>query len=443
MNKLLRTTMFAIMAMVSFGTFAQTTVTFTAGTDKGTLDNAGKAGDKVTKDGVTIETTDGNSAFAAAQYRFSKGSTTTFSSTVGNITKIEFTCTASGDAKYGPGCFTNPSAGSYSFSDKTGTWTGNAASFTLTASSNQVRATTIVVTIGDGGDTPVTPDKPTVTTTGDGTIANPYTVADANALKNALPSDTAYYTGTIKYIKSVDTGTYGNAEYSLSADGTTDTLLVYRGYYLEGHKFTNADQIKVGDKVIVKGKLIEYNGTLELGTRNFIYSLNGKTKDNTKVTPVDTLSYTVAQAVAVLTAGAETTNVVYVTGKISQIDEVNTSYGNATYYISDDGSTTGQLQVFRGKYLGNAKFSSDEQIKVGDEVKILGVLKNYESKGGDTTQEVQNSYIVSINGQTTGIRSVSNDSANNDSHAYNLAGQRVGKDYKGVVIKNGKKVIRK
>lgn len=125
---------------------AQETVTFTAGKDKGSYDNAGKAGDKVTKDGITIETTKGNSAFAADQYRFSKGSVTTFSSTVGNITKVVFTCTASGTEKYGPGCFSTPSAGSYSYSGTTGTWTGDATSFTLTASSNQVRATKIEVT---------------------------------------------------------------------------------------------------------------------------------------------------------------------------------------------------------------------------------------------------------------------------------------------------------
>ena len=125
---------------------AQKTVTFTAGKDKGSYDDAGKAGDKVTKDGITIETTKGNSAFAADQYRFSKGSVTTFSSTVGNITKVVFTCTAKDKTKYGPGCFSTHSAGSYSYSGTTGTWTGDAASFTLTASSNQVRATKIEVT---------------------------------------------------------------------------------------------------------------------------------------------------------------------------------------------------------------------------------------------------------------------------------------------------------
>lgn len=472
MTKFLHLTLVALLALVCNVSVAQTTVTFTAGTDKGTQTNAGNAPDEVSKDGITIKTTTGNSAFGAAQYRFPKSSTTTFTSTVGNITKVEFTCTANGDAKYGPGCFTAPSTGSYTYEGKVGTWTGDASSFTLTASSNQVRATTIVFTISGGstpttkvtaptisGETPFTEtttvtitadegasiyyttdgqdpddrsgieytvpftisetttvkaiaytadDQSTISEkkfvkggqyTGDGTIANPYTTADAVAMNaaGALPADTAYYTGTISSINSIDTGSYGNATYDITTDGTTESLTVFRGYYLQAKKFTSQDQIKVGDKVIVKGKLIFYNNqSLEIGTRNYIYSLNGKTTDDTPVEPKDTVSYTVAQATAVLTAGTETSDVVYVTGKVSQIDELNTQYGNATYYISDDGTTTGQLQVFRGKYLNNEKFTADDQLKVGDEVKIAGVLQNYK-KDETTTQEVTNSYIVTLN----------------------------------------------
>ena len=44
---------------------------------------------------------------------------------------------------------------------------------------------------------------------------------------------------------------------------------------------------------------------------------------------------------------------------------------------------------------------------------------------------------------TTGISNI--EAAANDKNApiYNLAGQRVGKDYKGVVIKNGQKYIQR
>ena len=42
---------------------------------------------------------------------------------------------------------------------------------------------------------------------------------------------------------------------------------------------------------------------------------------------------------------------------------------------------------------------------------------------------------------TTGISSVENKVEKADAPVYNLAGQLVGKDYKGLVIKNGKKFV--
>lgn len=44
-------------------------------------------------------------------------------------------------------------------------------------------------------------------------------------------------------------------------------------------------------------------------------------------------------------------------------------------------------------------------------------------------------------GETTGISSVENKVEKADAPVYNLAGQLVGKDYKGLVIKNGKKFV--
>ncbi len=81
------------------------------------------------------------------QIRIFKGQTLKISVSSGVITKAVFTCTANGTSQYGPGCFTgddNYTAGT----GDTGTWaldTGS-ASFTLTASSNQVRITSIEIT---------------------------------------------------------------------------------------------------------------------------------------------------------------------------------------------------------------------------------------------------------------------------------------------------------
>ncbi len=107
------------------------------------------AGEKqsFTKDGVTISTTQGAGAESdkVYSYRIYKGQTFTVASTVGEITKIEITCTANNTVKYGPGSFETIEG--YSYSGKIGTWTGSATSVRLKASSNQVRATKIVVTV--------------------------------------------------------------------------------------------------------------------------------------------------------------------------------------------------------------------------------------------------------------------------------------------------------
>lgn len=85
-------------------------------------------------------------------YRIYKNQTLVLTSTVGNITSVQFTCTANNDEKYGPGCFT-VDGGDYTYSGAVGTWTGSASEITFTASTNQVRATQVVVTI-EGGATP-------------------------------------------------------------------------------------------------------------------------------------------------------------------------------------------------------------------------------------------------------------------------------------------------
>lgn len=53
--------------------------------------------------------------------------------------------------------------------------------------------------------------------------------------------------------------------------------------------------------------------------------------------------------------------------------------GVANYYISADGTTTNQLQVYNGKYIGGANFTSADQLQAGDDVSVVGKLKKYNS----------------------------------------------------------------
>ena len=94
-----------------------------------------------------------------------------------------------------------------------------------------------------------------------------YTVAQAIDLITAGKGldDMVYVVGYIHKIKEVSTK-FGNATFYIS-DNLTDTqndITVYRAKYLNNEKFTAEDQIKVGDKVIMYGKLVDYKGTKEI-----------------------------------------------------------------------------------------------------------------------------------------------------------------------------------
>ena len=155
MNKILRNFFVAALAIMSASAMAQTTVTFDTSADKGSCDASNAGADQVTKGGVTIAISNGAMKLDN-QYRCYKAATFSVTSTVGNITKVEITCSAEGTEKYGPGCFTDATAGTYAFEGKVGTWTGEAASFSVTATSAQVRISTVIVTIAASTE-PTTP----------------------------------------------------------------------------------------------------------------------------------------------------------------------------------------------------------------------------------------------------------------------------------------------
>jgi hypothetical protein len=123
--------------------WADAVITFIPGETVGTQETVSTS-DMMEKDGITISTTYG--AFKAAQYRFGMNAVTTITSSIGNITKIEFTGASS----------QNPISGfgdneGMSYQDNDGEWNGDAAEITLTTKVKQARASKIVVYVGGSG----------------------------------------------------------------------------------------------------------------------------------------------------------------------------------------------------------------------------------------------------------------------------------------------------
>lgn len=224
-----------LMLFVSVGIWAET-ITFDA--TQTTSGNTSASAQSITLDGITIHVTNGILGTTDGQYRCYKSQTMTISSTVGNITNIELTCTASGTEKYGPGCFTNTGTGDYTYSDNVGTWTGSASEISLFAELNQVRMTQIIVTYEPGQVTP--PEPPTITEVS--------TIAELNALDDNTEFK---FNGT-----SVCVWSFG--QYTYIQDATAATLIY--GTLPEGITYNITDVLQGG----WQGKKTTYNELPEI-----------------------------------------------------------------------------------------------------------------------------------------------------------------------------------
>lgn len=157
--------------------------------------------------------------------------------------------------------------------------------------------------------------------------------------------------------------------------------------------------------------------------------------------PSNTLetAYTIDQAIEIIDHKAEydMSKEVFVKGVITSIKSIDVEkYERAQYYIGATVDAEKTIQVYNGYYLEGAAFTANDQIKVGDEVVVLGKLTLY----GTTYEIDQNNKLVSLNGQTaSGISAIT--VAQQQGRTFDLQGRQV-KAIRGLFIQNGKKIIR-
>ena len=166
--------------------------------------------------------------------------------------------------------------GSVSFTSTANpTATSRSAIVTLTFTYGDNKTTTADITVSQDGN----PNAP-------GTINTPYTVEQARAAIDAgKGTQGVYATGIVSEIVTAYDPQYGNISYNISKDGSTtaDQLQAYRGKAQNGLNFTNADDIQVGDEVVIYGNLKKYNSTYEFDANNHLISLIRPEKPKHKV----------------------------------------------------------------------------------------------------------------------------------------------------------------
>lgn len=139
------------------------------------------------------------------------------------------------------------------------------------------------VTIIEVGGGTVTPDQPVEgTPAGTGVESDPYNVAGALAYIQTLsaedkPEALVYTKGVISEV--VKLGESGSIRFKMHDKNVNNSLLVFYCNNLGNVPFKAQTDLKVGDEVIVCGKVVNYGGnTPEYNAGAYLVSLNGKTE---------------------------------------------------------------------------------------------------------------------------------------------------------------------
>ena len=167
----------------------------------------------------------------------------------------------------------------------------------------------------------------------------------------------------------------------------------------------HAAMIMPTEKINVTGIASRYNSTWQIMPRtvdDITLTTGNEEVDPSEEQTIGTKDepITVAKAIELINSyedGGTSPSAAIVKGKISKIDSYNSNYKSITYYISDDGSTNNQIQVYSGKGLNGADFAAQSDLKVGQVVIVKGTLKKYVNKAGAVIPEIdQSSELLSI-----------------------------------------------
>lgn len=179
--------------------------------------------------------------------------------------------------------------------------------------------------------------------------------------------------------------------YTMEA-GTIDANAIYaEGYYNACYQYQpTALHLTIlpagGEKVTVQ-YYMEVNGEVKQGSYTTTpdwYTTNGDTYQyNTDYTFDLATTLSASKAVEItsaLTHSNLTEMSYFVEGIISNMrntPEEIVQYTQARFDISDDGSTNNQFYCYNTKWLDNTDFITGNEIKLGDEVVVLGNVQNY------------------------------------------------------------------
>lgn len=332
-NSFLRGVLFLLLCAVSLGNAWGEEVTVTFDASKQGYSNGQVINNVTITDGITVTFDKGTNSNTCKYYntgtaiRVYGGGYFTIASIIGKIIKIQLT--------FGSGDGSNEiSKDSGTYYSSTGTWEGSSESitFTIGGTTGHRRIKTIAVTYEKDANAPI---------------------IESLAISGTA-SNTTYYAGDTPSAEGLGViATYNDES---TKDVTSSVSWSFEPATIQSN--TNS---------------VTATASYEGITASTIYNITVKSIANTAES-----AYTVAQACTLIDAGKGLSEEVYVKGIVSQVDEFNEDYGSITYWISDDGTTTGkQFQCYGGLNINGEKFTSIDDLKLGTEIVVKGQLKKY------------------------------------------------------------------
>lgn len=205
---------------------------------------------------------------------------------------------------------------------------------------NEIDKNSTIISIENAGTT--TPDTPA---TGKGSLSDPYNVAEAIAAIKAgtAPTTQVYLTGIISDVAFYN-DKYKSITYYISDDGKSKDMQVYSGKGLNGADFASKEDLKVGQKVTILGKIMKFtdkngNDIMEVDKTSSIVKIEGEGTGGGEVKP-DPTPDTPASG------NIEMTDASILSGKSGDVELVEKYYNSqnvtneSTWYTWKIGDTT-------------------------------------------------------------------------------------------------------
>lgn len=203
---------------------------------------------------------------------------------------------------------------------------------------NEIDKNSTIISIENAGTT--TPDTPA---TGKGSLSDPYNVAEAIAAIKAgtAPNTQVYLTGIISDVAFYN-DQYKSITYYISDDGKSKDMQVYSGKGLNGADFASKEDLKVGQKVTILGKIMKFtdkngNDIMEVDKTSSIVKIEGEGGGEVKPDPTpDTPA----------SGNIEMTDASILSGKSGDVELVEKYYNSqnvtneSTWYTWKIGDTT-------------------------------------------------------------------------------------------------------